>query len=159
LFGICSNDGVIISTYADQVFASRTFHSVAEIRDAMVEAGLKRVRPALMTTACSILALIPVLTSQGKGSDVMVPMALPTFGGMTIDMITIFVVLTIYCWMKLSSKGTCSRLIKQRSKFDNYKVCLPAECLIGRVGLFKRAVAETATSWTVEVDLEATCRM
>jgi len=100
LFGIATNDGVIYSTYLDQVFARHRFHSVAEIRDATVEAGLKRVRPALMTTATTILALIPVLTSQGKGADVMVPMALPSFGGMTIDIITIFVVPTIYCLVK-----------------------------------------------------------
>ena len=100
LFGIATNDGVIYSTYLDQVFASHTFRSIKEIREATVEAGLKRVRPALMTTACAILALIPVLTSQGKGSDVMVPMALPTFGGMTIDIITIFVAPNIYCLVK-----------------------------------------------------------
>jgi len=100
LFGIATNDGVIYSTYLDQVFARHTFHSVADIREAVVEAGLKRVRPALMTTATTILALIPVLTSSGKGADVMVPMALPSFGGMTIDIITIFVVPTIYCLVK-----------------------------------------------------------
>ncbi|MCA1959962.1 MAG: efflux RND transporter permease subunit [Desulfomonile sp.] len=100
LFGIATNDGVIYSTYLDQVFARHTFNSVAEIREAVVEAGLKRVRPALMTTATTILALIPVLTSSGKGADVMVPMALPSFGGMTIDIITIFVVPTIYCLVK-----------------------------------------------------------
>jgi copper/silver efflux system protein len=100
LFGIATNDGVIYSTYLDQVFAQHTFHSVSEIREATVEAGLKRVRPALMTTATTILALIPVLTSQGKGADVMVPMALPSFGGMCIDIITIFVVPTIYCLVK-----------------------------------------------------------
>lgn len=100
LFGIATNDGVIYSTYLNQVFARHTFHSVAEIREAVVEAGMKRVRPALMTTATTILALIPVLTSQGKGADVAVPMALPSFGGMTIDIITIFVVPTIYCLVK-----------------------------------------------------------
>ena len=100
LFGIASNDGVIYSTYLDQVFKSRTFQSIAEIREATLDAGVKRVRPALMTTATAILALIPVMTSQGKGADVMVPMALPTFGGMAIDIITIFVVPTIYCLVK-----------------------------------------------------------
>jgi Cu(I)/Ag(I) efflux system membrane protein CusA/SilA len=100
LFGIATNDGVIYSTYLDQVFAQHSFRSIEEIREATVEAGLKRVRPALMTTACTILALIPVLTSHGKGADVMVPMALPGFGGMCIDIITIFVVPTIYCLMK-----------------------------------------------------------
>jgi copper/silver efflux system protein len=100
LFGIATNDGVIYSTYLDQVFAKHKFGSVAEIRAATVEAGLKRVRPALMTTACTIIALIPVLTSHGKGADVMVPMALPSFGGMCIDIITIFVVPSIYCMVK-----------------------------------------------------------
>ncbi len=100
LFGIATNDGVIYSTYLDQVFAQHSFKSIDEIREATLEAGVKRVRPALMTTACTILALIPVLTSHGKGADVMVPMALPSFGGMCIDIITIFVVPTIYCMMK-----------------------------------------------------------
>lgn len=100
LFGICTNDGVIYSTYLDQVFAKHSFKSIREIREATVEAGMKRVRPALMTTATTILALIPVLTSQGKGSDVMAPMALPSFGGMCVDIITIFVVPNIYCLLK-----------------------------------------------------------
>lgn len=100
LFGIATNDGVIYSTYLDQVFKQQKFQSVEEIRNATLEAGEKRVRPALMTTACTILALVPILTSQGKGADVMVPMALPSFGGMCIDIITIFVVPTIYCMVK-----------------------------------------------------------
>lgn len=98
LFGVSTNDGVIFSTYLDQIFRHNSFVSVPQIRAAVVEAGSRRVRPALMTTATTILALIPVLTSQGKGSDVMAPMAIPCFGGMAIDMITIFVVPNIYCW-------------------------------------------------------------
>jgi len=97
LFGIATNDGVIYSTYLNQVFAQHKFRSVQEIREATVEAGLKRIRPALMTSATAILALIPVLTSQGRGADVMVPMALPIVGGMFLDLITVFVVPTIYC--------------------------------------------------------------
>jgi Cu(I)/Ag(I) efflux system membrane protein CusA/SilA len=57
-----------------------------------MEAGLKRVRPAMMTTAVTIIALFPVLTSTGKGSDIMVPMAIPIVGGMLIQIMTIFVV-------------------------------------------------------------------
>jgi Cu(I)/Ag(I) efflux system membrane protein CusA/SilA len=100
LFGIATNDGVIYSTYLNQVFAQHRFKSVKEIREATVEAGLKRIRPALMTSATAILALIPVLTSQGRGADVMVPMALPIVGGMFLDLITVFVVPTIYCLEK-----------------------------------------------------------
>ncbi len=100
LFGVCSNDGIVMTTYLDQVFESKKFNSIHEIREGIVEAGMKRIRPALMTTATAIIALIPVMTSQGKGADVAVPMALPTFGGMTIDVITLFVVPNIYCLMK-----------------------------------------------------------
>jgi Cu(I)/Ag(I) efflux system membrane protein CusA/SilA len=54
----------------------------------------------MMTTATTLLALLPVLTSDGRGSDVMVPMAIPTFGGMTVAILTVFVVPTLYCWIE-----------------------------------------------------------
>jgi len=96
LFGIASDNGVIISTYLNQVFASDKPKTVKEIKDATVKAGLRRIRPALMTSATTILALVPVLTSTGRGSDIMVPMAIPSFGGMTIVLITVFLVPVLY---------------------------------------------------------------
>jgi Cu(I)/Ag(I) efflux system membrane protein CusA/SilA len=100
LFGIATDDGVIMTTYLNQKFAERKPGSVGEIREATVEAGLRRVRPCLMTTATTVLALIPVLTSTGRGSDVMVPMAIPSFGGMVIVAISIFVVPVLYAALK-----------------------------------------------------------
>ncbi|MFC1766292.1 efflux RND transporter permease subunit, partial [Planctomycetota bacterium] len=91
LFGIASDDGVVISTYLDQVFRASKTDTAAEIRRATIEAGQRRVRPCLMTTATTILALIPVLTSTGRGSDVMVPMAIPSFGGMAIEVMTMLI--------------------------------------------------------------------
>ena len=49
-----------------------------------------------MTVATTILALLPVLTSTGRGADIMVPMAIPSFGGMTVVLITVFVVPMLY---------------------------------------------------------------
>ena len=92
LFGIATNDGVIMGTYIHQVFEELHPATVQEVREAVVAAGLKRVRPAMMTAACAVIALLPVLTSTGKGADIMVPMAIPTFGGMVIQTMTIFVV-------------------------------------------------------------------
>ena len=92
LFGIATNDGVIMGTYIHQVFEERHPATVHDVREAVVSAGLKRVRPAMMTAACAVIALLPVLTSTGKGADIMVPMAIPTFGGMVIQTMTIFVV-------------------------------------------------------------------
>ena len=92
LFGIATDDGVIMGTYIHQVFEEKKPNTVQEVRAAVVEAGKKRVRPAMMTAAVAIIALLPVLSSTGKGSDIMVPMAIPTFGGMTIQIMTMFVV-------------------------------------------------------------------
>lgn len=92
LFGIATNDGVIMGTYIHQVFEDRHPATVHDVREAVVSAGMKRVRPAMMTTAVAVIALLPVLTSTGKGADIMVPMAIPTFGGMVIQVMTVFVV-------------------------------------------------------------------
>ncbi|HSG29708.1 MAG TPA: efflux RND transporter permease subunit, partial [Candidatus Krumholzibacterium sp.] len=99
LFGISSDDGVVISTYLGQVFRKRRPSTPEEITEAVVEAGSRRIRPALMTSATTILALIPVLTSTGRGADIMVPMAIPSFGGMTVVMITVFLVPVLYSYM------------------------------------------------------------
>ncbi|MBC7354055.1 MAG: efflux RND transporter permease subunit, partial [Thermogutta sp.] len=100
LWGIATDDGVVIASYLDQSFAVRKPRTVEEIREATVAAGLRRIRPCLMTTATTVLALLPVLTSVGRGSDVMVPIAIPSFGGMLIELMTLFVVPVSYCLMK-----------------------------------------------------------
>jgi Cu(I)/Ag(I) efflux system membrane protein CusA/SilA len=96
LFGIATDDGVIMGTYLMQVFQREKPASIEEVRESVLHAGIKRVRPAMMTAACAIIALIPVLTSTGKGSDIMVPMAIPSFGGMIIQVMTMFVVPVLY---------------------------------------------------------------
>jgi len=98
LLGIAAQDGIVMATYLDQRFDAAPTESVGAIRERVVEAGLRRVRPCLMTTATTILALLPVLSSYGTGSGVMIPMALPIVGGMAIALITLFVVPTAYCW-------------------------------------------------------------
>ena len=100
LFGIASDDGVIMATYLDESRDCRKMGSVAEIRQAIIAGAQRRIRPALMTSATTILALIPVLTSTGRGADIMVPMAIPSFGGMTIAILTVFVVPTLYCFVE-----------------------------------------------------------
>lgn len=97
LFGIATDNGVIVCTYLQQIFREKNPKTLEEIRAATVEAGDRRVRPAMMTSATTILALLPVLTSTGRGADIMVPMAIPSFGGMLLAILTIFVVPVLYC--------------------------------------------------------------
>ena len=96
LFGIATDNGVIMATYLDQTFAREKPATIDEIRESVIHAGRKRIRPCLMTVGTTILALLPVLSSTGRGSDVMVPMAIPSFGGMTVVLITVFLVPTLY---------------------------------------------------------------
>ncbi|MEZ5011644.1 MAG: efflux RND transporter permease subunit [Bacteroidales bacterium] len=73
---------MLISTYIKQAQERNRPRTVAGVREMVLEAGSKRVA-AIMTTATTIIA-DPVITSTGKGSDIMVPMAIPLFGGMTV---------------------------------------------------------------------------
>lgn len=100
LFGIATDDGVLMGTYIHDTFIKLNPQTKSEIREAVVFAGLKRVRPAAMTTATTLIALLPVLTSTGKGSDIMIPMAIPTFGGMLIQSMTMFIVPVLQCWWR-----------------------------------------------------------
>lgn len=97
LFGIATDDGVLIATYLDQSFRRNKPKTTKEIRQAVIEAGLRRVRPALMTVSTTMIALLPVLTSTGRGADIMVPMAIPIFGGMAFALVSIFIVPVLYC--------------------------------------------------------------
>ncbi|GAK96674.1 cobalt-zinc-cadmium resistance protein CzcA [Nonlabens tegetincola] len=77
LFGIATDDGVVMATYLNQSFDKEKPSDKPGIRQATRDAAGKRIRPCLMTTVTTVLALLPVLTSTGKGSDIMIPMAIP----------------------------------------------------------------------------------
>lgn len=98
LFGIATDDGVVMATYLTQTFEREKPADKKSIRTSALQAAEKRIRPCLMTTVTTILALLPVLTSTGKGSDIMIPMAIPIFGGMVIDITSYFIVPVLYSW-------------------------------------------------------------
>ncbi|MXW79460.1 MAG: efflux RND transporter permease subunit [Gemmatimonadetes bacterium] len=97
LFGIASDNGVIVATYLRQLFREQKPATVEAMRHAALAAGVRRIRPCLMTAATTILALVPVLTASGRGADLMLPMAIPTFGGMMAVVLTAPVVPVLYC--------------------------------------------------------------
>jgi len=105
LFGIAADGGVVMATYLDQLYDRKRPSSLQELREVVVEASSRRIRPTLMTTATTILALLPILTSTGRGSDIMVPMAIPSVGGMLLQVITLFVVPVLYfIWKEFQLK-------------------------------------------------------
>ncbi|PSR14471.1 MAG: cation transporter [Bacteroidetes bacterium] len=105
LFGIATDDGVLVATFLQDSFRKQQPTTVPEIRTAVVAGGQRRVRPAMMTTATTILALLPVLTATGRGADIMLPMAIPSFGGMTLQVITMFTVPVLFSlWEEVKLK-------------------------------------------------------
>ncbi|MCA9012149.1 MAG: efflux RND transporter permease subunit, partial [Planctomycetaceae bacterium] len=96
LFGLAVDDGVVMATYIHQLLQRRRIKNVQDIRDTVYEAGLKRIRPCMMTTVTTLAALIPVLIATGRGADVARAMAIPVFGGMLAEPLTSFIVPTLY---------------------------------------------------------------
>jgi Cu(I)/Ag(I) efflux system membrane protein CusA/SilA len=98
LFGVIDDDGVVMATYLEGIFDEARFESVNDIQDAVVAAGLKRIRPALMTISTTVFGLMPIFWATGRGADVMQPMAIPSIGGMLVNIcIGIFVVPCVFC--------------------------------------------------------------
>ncbi|MEK7484588.1 MAG: efflux RND transporter permease subunit [Planctomycetota bacterium] len=97
LFGISEDDGVLMTAYLNQTFAQKKMKTIQDIRDTVLQGAIRRIRPCLRTVATTVIALVPVLTSHGRGSDVVLPMAIPSFGGMILAVMTVFIVPTLYC--------------------------------------------------------------
>ncbi len=117
LFGIASDGGVVMATYLDQLFDRHKPDSLSQIRETVMKAGERRIRPTLMTTATTVLALIPVLTSTGRGSDIMVPMAIPSVGGMLLQIVTLFVVPVLYAvWKEWQLKRRLNKTLNVLKK-------------------------------------------
>jgi Cu(I)/Ag(I) efflux system membrane protein CusA/SilA len=100
MFGVAEDDSVVVSTYIGDLLKERPPSTVQEVRELVVEAGRKRIRPNLMATATTVLGLIPVFLVTGRGSDVMQPMAVPSVGGMAVGLITLFITPCVYCWVE-----------------------------------------------------------
>ena len=99
LFGVAVEDGVVMMDFL--VKKAREGQSFVED---IVRAALLRVRPIIMTTATTILALVPILISTGAGSEIMKPIATPTVGGMvTATVLNLILVPVIYAWVARSS--------------------------------------------------------
>jgi Cu(I)/Ag(I) efflux system membrane protein CusA/SilA len=97
LFGLAVDDGVVMATYIQQLMRRRRITNIEDIRNTVYEAGLKRIRPCMMTTVTTLAALVPVLLATGRGADVARAMAIPVFGGMLVEPFTSFIVPTLYC--------------------------------------------------------------
>lgn len=104
LFGVAVDNGVVLATYIQQGLSRARADGrkldAAAIRQVTVDASLRRLHPCLITTATTILALLPVLTSTGRGASIMAPMAIPSAGGMVFVLLTLLTVPVLICWVE-----------------------------------------------------------
>ena len=96
LFGIAVQNGVVLVSYMNRLRDKGT-----ALTECIVEGSLLRLRPVLMTATTTILGLLPLLLSQGIGSEVQRPLAVVVvFGLATSTLLTLFVIPAVYEWVE-----------------------------------------------------------
>jgi len=100
LFGIAVDDGVVMMTYLQEAIKLHSPQNWSELKECIIEAGSRRIRPLIMTTATTVVALVPVMWATSTGSEVMKPMAIPTLGGMSVELLTLFVVPVVFSYFE-----------------------------------------------------------
>jgi Cu(I)/Ag(I) efflux system membrane protein CusA/SilA len=112
LFGVADDVSVVLLSFLEDKFKDKQPRSIAETQEMVMEAALARVRPLLMTTATTVIGLMPVFLATGRGSDVMQPMAIPSVGGMAVQVITFLLAPCLYCMVK---EWQVKRYLKENS--------------------------------------------
>ena len=105
LFGTATDDGVVLASYLRQVLKGNSKNDQVNVNDAVMEACQRRIRPCLMTTATTIIALLPILTSDSRGAEVLRPMAIPVFGGMIAALLSTLVVPVLLSYAARSERA------------------------------------------------------
>ena len=100
LFGIAVDDGVVMMTYLQAAIRDSKPKDWDELKDCILSAGTRRIRPLVMTTTTTVMALLPIMWATSTGSEVMKPMAIPTLGGVLVASITVFIVPVVFSYFE-----------------------------------------------------------
>jgi copper/silver efflux system protein len=114
-FGMATETGIIMLVYLREAIDKRggleKIKSLEELREAVIEGAVHRLRPKLLTESVAILALAPMLFATGVGSEVISAMALPVLGGLLIadEVVDVFLPVRFYWirrarWLKLQEQ-------------------------------------------------------
>lgn len=116
-FGMATETGIIMLVYLREAIDKRggleKIKSLAELRQAVIEGAVHRLRPKLLTEGVAIVAIAPMLFATGVGSEIISAMALPVLGGLLIadEVVDIFLPVRFYWvrrarWLKLHPEAT-----------------------------------------------------
>jgi Cu(I)/Ag(I) efflux system membrane protein CusA/SilA len=114
-FGMATETGIIMLVYLREAIEKRggleNIKSLEELRQAVIEGAVHRLRPKLLTEGVAIIAIAPMLWASGVGAEVIAPMAVPVLGGLLIsdEVVDIFLPVRFYWvrrarWLKLQAE-------------------------------------------------------
>ncbi|MGE0470584.1 MAG: efflux RND transporter permease subunit [Nitrospira sp.] len=112
LAGVAAETGVVMLVYLDEVYERRgregRMATVQDLRDAIIEGAVQRVRPKMMTVAAIMGGLLPIMWTTGTGADVMKRIAAPMIGGMVSSTILTLVVIPVLysVWRRVQLRST-----------------------------------------------------
>ncbi len=115
-FGLAAETGIVMLVYLREAIERRgglsAIGSLEELRAAVVEGAVHRLRPKLLTEGTTILALVPMLWATGVGAEIMRPMAAPVLGGILVadEVIDVFIPVIFYAvrkarWQRARAEG------------------------------------------------------
>lgn len=101
LAGVAAEFGVVMLVYLNNAIAHRKdtggYESVGDLKAALIEGAVMRIRPKAMTVATIFFGLLPIMWGAGSGNDVMQKIAAPMVGGMiTAPLLSLFVLPALY---------------------------------------------------------------
>ena len=104
-FGMATQTGVIMLVYLrdaiDRHGGLEKIQSLAELRQAVIEGAVHRLRPKLLTEGVAIVGLVPMLWASGTGAEIMRPMAAPVLGGLLIsDEVVDIMIPVLFYWIR-----------------------------------------------------------
>ncbi len=127
LIGIVVKNGIVLIDYI-----TLCRERGLAVLNSVVTAGKSRLRPVLMTTATTVLGMIPMAIGGGQGSEMWSPMAIAVIGGLTVStVLTLILIPTLYC--VFAGTGIKNRRRKEKEKADHRAAQLGGIMLIGIV--------------------------
>jgi Cu(I)/Ag(I) efflux system membrane protein CusA/SilA len=113
-FGMATETGIIMLVYLREAIEKRggleNIGSLEELRQAVIEGAVHRLRPKLLTEGVAIVAIFPMVFATGVGGEILAPMALPVLGGLLIsdEVVDLFLPVRFYWvrrarWLKMHS--------------------------------------------------------
>ena len=114
LFAVAIQTGIIMIVFIRQALARKT--PGQDYMEAVLDGSVLRLRPKLMTVACTVLSLFPIMVSNGPGMEIMKPIATPTIGGMISS--TVYVLFLIPCLFAIGED--IRRLRQKKSTIESH---------------------------------------